>query len=129
MNNAMLAEWQRLTAELSRISQLEQDLRQKLFMEIFPGLEEGQSTIEIGNGWKLEGKGGLNYNLGKLDDVIAAIGRLSPAGKADIVSWKPKLKVGSYRKLENVDKSIVDGVLVISPAMPSLKLIPPKDVK
>ncbi len=126
MNDAMLAEWQRLTAEVARLSALESDLRQKLFMEIFPDLEEGQSTIDIGNGWKLEGKGGLNYNLGKLDDVIAAIARLSPQGKADIVSWKPKLKVGSYRKLEDVDKAIVDAVLTVSKAMPSLKLIPPK---
>lgn len=126
MNDAMLAEWQRLTAEVARLSKLESDLRQKLFMEIFPDLEEGQSTIDIGNGWKLEGKGGLNYNLGKTEDVIAAISRLSPQGKADIVSWKPKLKVGSYRKLEDVDRAIIDSTLTITKAMPSLKLIPPK---
>lgn len=126
MNDNMLAEWQRLSEEIKTLQSLEKDLRQKIFLESFPTLEDGTDYIELGNGYRLKGVAKLNYTLDDNDKVIKMLPTLSPVASERIVNWTPKLSVKEYKLLSEEDRAKVDAVLEIKKGLPSIEIVEPK---
>jgi hypothetical protein len=115
-------------------------LRKQVVANFFPeqaaeSLPEGTKNFELGEGWKLKALFKCNYNLAS-EGIDAALNHIRDCGEtgpflADrLVTWKAALSLREYKALDGVTgtkiKQIINGVLTITPASPSLEIVPPK---
>lgn len=126
----LLNAWEAAKDALDAAKALEARLRTAAIAAIYPdGIDEGANTVELADGVKLTATGRINYTLDKdSDKVEKALDKLEksgPEGKliADrLVSWKPTLAVGEYKKLDDKFRKVIDTVLTTSEGTPSLAL-------
>lgn len=129
----VILHWQSLQLDLAKAKEEEMTFRKYVVSRAFPQKQEGTNTLELGNGYAL--KAGIKYNY-KLDPdnakVEAALLNLAKLGNegsfiADrLVSWTPSLSIKEYRELEPKYKAVIDSVIEITDAAPSLELKAPK---
>ncbi len=144
-----LAAWQALNADLQKMKAAESTLREKV-IGIYgdPERVKGTENTELGNGWKLQIKKNLRYTLKSGDEsvttaeAVAAVMTLMckyssktiKAGAAEVyaeglVRWTPEISATAYEKLPDELKALLEPVLEIKTASPTVAVIEPKEKK
>lgn len=127
---AILSQWEHAKELLDVAKAQEARLRKAAIEAVYPnGIGEGANTVELADGVKLTATGKINYRLDSdTDKVDKALNRLEAAGPEGkllaerLVSWKPALAVGEYRKLEDKYRKIIDSVIITSEGAPTLAI-------
>lgn len=129
----VLLHWQSLQTDLAKAKEQEMSFRKYVVSRAFPQKVEGTNTLALGNGYEL--KAGIKYNYkldGDNEKIEAALDELANAGNegpflADrLVSWIPSLSIKEYRELSPQYKNIIDKVITITDAAPTLEIKEPK---
>lgn len=134
----LLTAWKEAKAALDRYKALESEHR-KSVVETFsqdakPG-HSGTENVDVGWGYKLKIVHGLTYKLDnandgeKLDKVLDQIEKSMEGGNIiaeRLVKWKPELSVSEYKLLSPANKALIDSVLTITDATPTVTLVAPK---
>jgi hypothetical protein len=130
--------------DLAKLKDEEMELRKYIVKKAFAGGKEGTNTQELGNGYELKATIKYNYtldtDLDKVEDVLDKIAKIGNEGAfiADrLVTWSASFKVGEYRPLCEPDasptqkkiKALIDSILTISEAAPTLEIKEPKKSK
>jgi hypothetical protein len=134
---AKLALWQQMKKELDDLQSQEKALRDELIASgIFPTLDnkrEGTQTIQIGNGWRIKATKLRHYNMTNSNRATEiALGYLAygnPTAAAEIVTWKPDLRSGVFKKLVREEQEFFTEALTITQGQSQLELIPPPEFK
>jgi hypothetical protein len=147
--NAKIREWLGVSAELAQAKEKEMRLRKELTAMAFPTPKKGTQRHDIGEGYNLKLEYKLNYKLGdreKLDDTGAKVTIATQVSKLEdeiigsctegeflathLIKWEPSLIVSEYEKLSGENglavKKLIDKMLTIEPAAPTLTFEPPK---
>jgi len=131
----LILEWDKAKKELARIKDLEMSLRLQVVETEFPEhTTDGTENSDLGGGYKLKAKFGINYSFSDreaLDNALSAIEKMSPEGEyiaERLVKYDPKLSVAEYKKLDEQYRRIIDKVIVTKYATPTLELVIPKDI-
>lgn len=129
-------EWDRLKKLVSETKDIELEFRKYIVSRAFPQREEGTNTVELGNGYELKVQVKYNYKLdpdnAKIDAALDRMAKLGNEGSfvADrLVNWSASLSLTEYRTLEPQYKKIIDEVLTITEAAPTLVIKEPKAKK
>lgn len=141
--DVLLMLWADKKKAIEEAKEAEMDLRKYIVARAFPQKQEGVNTKELGNGYTLKAGVKYNYNLAANDvvekclDHISALGNEGPFIADRLVSWKASFLLTEYRDLcERKDAGderavkilgIVNEMLVITEAAPSLEIKAPKD--
>jgi hypothetical protein len=126
-----LNQWDQMQKQLSALKSAEMLLRTKIFKGLFPSPVEGTNTIPLGTeGWVVKSQ----YKIGRTPDVAlltAKAPELRAAGIVleDVIRTKPELVTGTYRKLTNEQRNLLDQVMEVKPGSPSLEIVLPKRAK
>jgi hypothetical protein len=125
--------WNELADELARIKAEELEQRRALVAKYFAAdLDDGTHTVDVGAGHKLALTLKSTFKLAGEPETRAALQKLALADPAGpllaerLVAWKPELRVGELKKLPAKLAKIIQAVLTVSPATPSLELRAPK---
>lgn len=106
----------------------EMRLRKEIFEDAFPSPLEGVNRVDLPGGWKLKG----TYKLTRKVDEAALPSILDRLREKNVspdrlIKWKPELSTGEYKKLPGEVMAIVDEILEIKPATPSIEFEAPKE--
>jgi hypothetical protein len=121
-----LERWFLLREKIVPLVELEMELRKEIFADFFSDPKEGTNTFVLPGGWHLKGKHVINRNV---DEAMLAVKKELllekgiPVGQ--IIAYKPKLEVKSYRALSDEQKLLFDQVLDIKPGSPQLEIVKP----
>lgn len=126
----LLEAWREANAVAKAAAENEMTLRRALVDLAFkPSLtEEGTKRRPASETEDLVCLFKQNYRLANKDDVDEALNKLENLGNEGvfiaerIVKWKPELSLSEYRDLAPQYKTIIDEVLTITPATPSVKI-------
>lgn len=122
--------WYTVSAELTKLKNEEQLLRQKIFKGMFHDPKEGTNSVDLADGYVLKGKRTINRTV---DDAAfkASIEELAKNGVPtdQIVKYKPELVTSEYRKLTAEQMNLFDTVLIVKDGMPGLEIVKPKRAK
>lgn len=141
-----IVEWQRLKQHIAvNVAPLvtqEMGLRKELMSMAFPVAVEGTNNFDLGQGYTLKGVKKLEYKLDNhVDrgyptdvayDAIVALGNEGAFLAERLIVYKPELSVAEYKKLDPNNpthikiKALIDGVLTIKDASPTLEVATPK---
>ncbi len=137
----VLIEWDQRKRQLEKAKEAEMEMRQYIVKRAFPDPKEGVNRVELGNGYELKATVKYHYNLDSdLDKVEAAleaiekVGNIGPFMAERLVKFEAKFLLTEYRKLcdplagedEKKIKKIIDSVLTIIDASPTLEIKKPK---
>jgi hypothetical protein len=130
--SAKIQRWADKAEELARVKAEELALRLELVAEHFPKGCTGTVKVEVGAGYVLAGEFGVYYRLPAEDKTRPVLNRMAAADAAGpelvkrLVKWTPEVRVGELKQLPPRMRSLIDKVLTVSPATPSLELREPK---
>jgi hypothetical protein len=132
----ILVNWQMARDDLKRAINTEMYYRTLAIGTFFQNVDkttaEGTHNYDLGNEYKLKCTFKLNYKLDGRDKVDAMLDKLTDTGEdgkfiADrIIKWAPSLSLSEYRVLSPEQKKVVDSVITVQPATPSLEIVEPK---
>lgn len=141
----VLLHWLSLQQQVSALKEAELDFRKYVVSRAFPAKQEGMNNKDLGNNYKLKATVKYNYNLtASNDDIEKALDRIAKIGNRGnvvaerLISWKPSFLLTEYRLLEEEKNTsndakqileIVNSMLTISEAAPSLEIVEPKNKK
>lgn len=123
--DALVAEWATADLALDTAKKREKDLREQVVEALFADAPIGTNNHELPTGDTLACMKKLNY---KLDAETTANAQTAVAFLIGheltkrLVKWKPELSLSEYKKLPDNARAIIDKVLTITPATPSLEL-------
>lgn len=122
--------WAEAKDKLEEVKALEGKLRKELFDQAFPEANEGTNTEELPGGWKIKGIFKVNYTVDEaaLPEVLKQL-TAHEVVVDNLVSYKPSLKVGEFKKLPENLQILMGTALTIKPGAPTLELVPPKGAK
>ena len=130
--SAKIQRWHEKAEELARVKAEELLLRLELVAEYFPAGGEGTEKADLGKGFELVAKFGLNHRLPAEETtrpVLAKMAKADPAGDElvkRLVKWTPEVRVGEMKKLPARLAKLFETILTITPATPTLELRAPK---
>lgn len=141
--DAVLMAWREAKDLLDKCKNSEMIFRRAVFELKFPTPTEGTQRTPLGNGWNIKAVFGYNYKLANKQDetekALEAMAKIGPKAEfvADrLVKWSPEMSVSEYREVVaaaaagDADmialKALLDSVLTITPAAPSLEIEEPK---
>jgi len=129
----LLMEHKKLQDDLSALKEREMELRKYIVNRAFPKKEEGVNKRELGAGYTLKATIKYNYVLDsdndKIDAALEKLAKVDNEGSfiADrLVNWKATLSVSEYRQLDPKYKKIIDEVVTVNDAAPTLEIVEPK---
>lgn len=149
----LLNDWRKSAEALAKAKAYEADLRGKVVACYSdPTKTTGTENVPLGMGWFVKVEKKLSYNLksfteglNKQNAVSNALTLLCQATKDSqgnelnpelgkvvatrLVKWEPELSVSEYKQLLPGHREIIDTVLEIKPASPTVSLVPPKEPK
>jgi len=141
----VLLKWQEAKDALAKAKDFELELRKYVVSRAFPEKQEGTNTVELGNDYKLKAVIKYNYKLAENAVVQRCLDRVAKTGNEGafiaerLVSWTPNFLLQEYRAIqEEVEKGnatakqiydIVNEMLTISEAAPTLNIVEPKAKK
>jgi len=140
----VLLKWQQAKDALAKAKDFELELRKYVVSRAFPDRTEGMNTIELGAGYALKAGVKFNYTLdsdnAKVEAALDAIAKVGNQGSfiADrLVVWRASFLLTEYRELckddatedQKVIRRIIESVLTITDAAPTLEIKAPKDKK
>lgn len=124
--NAALTRWIEADRLMREAVAAELEARAALTWIAFPTPFDGTNNQPLPDGKILQAVFKQNYNVdSKLAD--ATLKKLPPAVARSLLTWNAKLKVGAYKALEPAHKAIVNEIVTITPARPSLEIVEPKE--
>lgn len=150
MNNRdqLLTDWKAANEALAAAKAREAELRPlviEAFSDVTDEMASGIENIDVGYGYTLKVDRKLNYSLASANDYEAvdnaadAIGEILDGDFGETIvnrlfKRKFEISVTEYKKILELPngakiKAIVDKILTIKPAAPSVKLEPPKTKK
>lgn len=134
----LILTWRQAQADLRAATDKERELRDLVLKTCFPTKAndpgaEGTANFDLGQGYALKAVFRQTYKLENYDVVSDVLSRIRRIGTQDaldayrnLVTYRPELKVGAYKKLPASIKMMIDGVLSVKPGLPSLELVEPK---
>lgn len=149
----LLSDWRKAADALAKAKAREADLRGKVVACYSdPSKTTGTENVPLGMDWFVKVEKKLSYNLksftegvdkrGAVERMLTALcaatkdsqgNELNPElGKVvatRVVKWEPELSLTEYKQLLPGHKEIIDTVLEIKPASPTVTLVPPKEKK
>jgi len=132
-NDQLILAWNNSKDALQQSKDAEMILRQAVAARFFPNPNVGTQRQELGNGYKLKLVHKINYKvdadipkLNALNDQLAQAGNEGAFLASRLWKVGIDISVSEYKKLPEQYKTIVDKVLVTTPATPSLELESPK---
>lgn len=131
----LLKRWEDVKAAAAKLQAEERELRDKIVeMVTDPQKKSGTINFDLGNGYKCKIVKGLRYNLDKdgVNDALDAIERTGPEGKLisdRLVKFEPRLSITEYNQLPLNMKAIIDKVITISDASPTVEIVAPDSKK
>jgi len=149
----MLLDWQHAQQQLDFWKAQEMDLRGKVVASFTdPDKKKGTENVALGAGWQLKVKKGLRYTLKSFDAAVSMHDAVSDAIKkmcsathdrqgnpldpnrgrefaSTLVKWSADLSVSTYDMLDPGYKEIIDTVLEMKSAAPTVEINPPKEPK
>lgn len=127
--NQLIAEWHTADQQQKFWRQKELELRAALVTEKFTKVK-GTERIDLDAGWQLVIERGLDYKLeNKNNETADVLDELPSEVAALLVKWKPELSVTNYNETTQEIRDMLNAVLTIKPASPTVKLVPPKASK
>ena len=134
--DALIQNWQAAQSELAAAKDKESALRAEVIATLFAEHpDKGPVNYELGGGYKVKAVFKQNYRLAGSDEVDAVLSKIENSGPEGefiakrLVKWKPELAITEYNVLEPKFKKIIDNVLTISAATPTVELVIPKAKK
>ena len=149
--NAKIRAWLASKITLQTAKDGELNLRTSVTQMLFPNPIKGTQRYELGDGYKVKLVYGYNYNLGNKDklndknekvpvneqvesvmDAIEALGNEGAFLADRLIKTKYELSVSEYQKLDETNpthkaiKALIDGILTVTPATPTLEFEEPK---
>lgn len=128
-DNQILA-WDATKKELDALKSREMKMRKHIVESNshgFDGTQVGTQNIDLGNGWALKAVVKQSYKLDTdHDKVEAALDKLEDWRADRLVKWSPTISVSEYKALDGIERAVIDGVLTVSIAAPTLTLVAPK---
>lgn len=124
-----LTKWNDLQEQLRKIKNEENLLRMKIWGGMFKDPKEGTNTVALHAGWELKGTRTVNRKV--LIEMVNAMAvengpfHLAGIRAADLIEWKPELKIAEYRTLTAEQKLVFDQALEIKDGSPQLKIVLP----
>lgn len=121
----LLDAWKQAKEQLDFWKKLEGQYREDLVTALFKDAPIGTNNHELPTGETLSCVKKLNYKLDPDTTPIAQqsiYGIIGPDLARRLVKWKPELSLSEYKKLPDNARAIIDKVLTITPATPSLEL-------
>lgn len=132
----VLAEWESRKKLLEVSKEREMVFRKYVVSRAFPNADEGTNTLPLSNGYELKASIKYNYVLDpdnkKIEACLDKLAATDNEGSfiADrIVSWKANLSLKEYRELAPKYKHIIDEIITINDAAPTLEIKAPKGAK
>lgn len=120
---AALDRWQKINRQLTKLKGEEVELRQQLFSAAFPKPKEGTNNFELADGRLLKADYKINRSIDEEQWRILRTELMAEGIAADdIVTWKPSLSVGTYKKLTPAIRKRVDAAVTSKPGLPSFKV-------
>jgi hypothetical protein len=117
--------WNELQEMSKEIKALEAKIRTEMLTNFFKNPKEGTNNQPLRNDWKVTCK--LTVNRKCDEAAFAAVFKQLPKGfKANLIDFKPSLKLAAYKKLSDVHRKIFDEALIIKNGSASLTVVPPK---
>ncbi len=124
----LLTDWVKAEANATHWAQEELTLRKKIFEGNFKNPVAGMNKLKIGHGMALIGDYRLNYTIDKA--VLEESRGFIPAALLDeIISYRPEVKGGAFRKLSADDKKHFAAIITEKPGTPGLELKPQNKVR
>lgn len=114
-----VARWAELQHLIPRLQAEERALREGLFIGTFPNPAEGVNSVTFPDGRVLKGTHVINRSV-KGDPTS-----LPKALREAVINFKPELRVGAYKKLEEAERKKVDSIIEAKPGLCKLELILP----
>ena len=121
----IIRQWQSAKHMLEIYKAKEAELREAVVAQHFHNAPIGTNHHECDDGSDLVCVKKYNYTLDKETTANAQEKLIPVIGvelAARLVNWKPDLSLSEYKKLPEAAKAIIDTVLTISPATPTLEL-------
>lgn len=135
----LLMQWDAAKVELAKAKALESQLRNEVVRRLYPDVEadaEGTKNIDLGGGYKVKTvfkqSRRLNNKNGEVVEALEKIDKMGAGAKViaeRLVKWEPKLSKSEYDKLPVEIKNIIDKVITMRPATPTVELVKPKGVE
>lgn len=127
--NELLEEWADTSEKIKELRAKEAELRTKIVENLFdPEKVEGTENLELGAGYKLKCVKKQNYKLSNKDGQLEkAIDKLEEIIADRLIIYKAEISVREYKQLDDKSRKIIDKVLTVSPATPSVSIVEPKE--
>lgn len=139
---ATLVQWEEAKETLAFAKERELILRNEV-VALFSDADQkkGTENVLLDDGAKLKIVKKLSYNLkAELEEVENALDKIEALGPqyeiiaSRLVKWKAELSVSEYNKLDDTEggdkiKKIIDEVIIIKEATPTVELVEPKAKK
>ncbi len=128
---AKLAEWKQAADAMSQWQAIERQLRQEcVALSGFNSPGSHNVDLDGTNAAKVQIKQNISLDkdhtkVGAMCAKLIANG-LEPAIVNRLIRWKPDLADGEYKKRPEQYRAIVEEVLTVKPAMPSIEIVQPK---
>ncbi len=122
-----LAQWWNIQEQLGKLKSQEALLRTRIFAHFFKDPREGTNKVPLSDGWQLNATHVINRSIDR-----AALATLMKEFEeanipvAELIEYKPDLKIGAYRQLTEEQRKKFDNALVIRPGTPQMKIELPK---
>ncbi|AUR88751.1 hypothetical protein NVP2117O_73 [Vibrio phage 2.117.O._10N.261.45.E9] len=131
MNNQLIFEWQQAAEELKTLRPLEMKLRKQVVEESFAQYKTGTNYADLGNDWRLKFvyKEEPKVDEAAVPAMLEELDKVNPALRDTLFKYKPTLVNSVYKKLTDDERKIVDEVITLRPASPTLEVVPPKGTK
>lgn len=130
--NDLIMAWWGASAKLSEVKATESALRQQVIDKCFVSMDVGTNKLPLGSGYILKATKKLTYNIKKNEitndysHVNGVLDKLNnPQLVDEIVRWKPELSSTAYKKLTKDEQQLINTIVTISEATPSLEMVVP----
>lgn len=129
---SLAAQWYSAKKAADKAVAAEKALRAELVALAFPdGLKEGaKNKADLPESWQLSVTGVVNRTVDEaaLGDALALIEEKTGTkiDPADLIRYKPELKVSAYKELGDDVKKLFDNALVIKDGSPQVEVKLPK---
>lgn len=139
----LLLAWEQSKQAIEAAKSIEME-RRKAFVAFAgdPDKKSGTERVELENGYQAKIVKKLNYGFIKnkedktdkdaIENALQKIEAEGPVGELiaeRLIKWTPDLSLTEYKQLSESHKAIIDAVIVVTDAAPTLEIVAPKGTK
>lgn len=126
---ALIGKWHAAKKAREQAEYAELELRREVCKHVFGEYPtDGTHNFDLPGGYKLKGVFKHHYNLENSEKLDGVLDRFPTDIRERIVTFSPRLSLTEYKRLEEGSsyRQLIDSVLTITPASPSLTIVEPK---